>query len=211
MRSTAKSLTFTAADVDLIGAPQNPANLADLLINGAAATGGVATLDASRKIVIISAADDSLINFTIYGTNENGIAISEVLAGANIGTATSVLYYKTITRIASSGNPGSLTVGTSDLAVTDWIQVDHRMNPFLVGFRVSLSSGAALTYSVEHTLDNIQDISVIQAGVEVGINATVATETTEQEGNYVLPIRALRLATSAFTSGTATITVMQAG
>jgi len=39
----------------------------------------------------------------------------------------------------------------------------------------------------------------------------VTGETTNQDGNYAFPVRAIRLNVTAWTSGTATLTVIQAG
>ena len=212
MRATASSLTLAAEDADGISQTQNPAANADLTINGALASGGVATMDVARRVLITSGADDRTVTFTIYGTNQDGVTIQESIAGSNASTTYTLRDFKTVTRIATSGNAGSLTVGTNQVASTAWIPINHRNDNISVGFRVSLSSGASLTYDVEHTLSDIQDINVVQTGViEVGTHAVVTAKTTEADGNYVLPIRGMRLTITAFTSGTATITEMQGG
>lgn len=213
MRSSTVSLTLATADTDGIAQSQDPGANADLTINGALASGGVATMDVQRRVLITSAADDTLVTFTVYGTNDNGISIQEAITGSNASTAMSTKDFKTVTRIATSGNAGSVQVGTTTYASTGWIPLDHRKEDFKVSLAVILSSGASLTYTVEHTLDDIQDITKIKdAGV---INAlpheTLVGKSASDDGNYYFPIRAVRLTFPSFTSGTAMFTVTQSG
>lgn len=91
-------------------------------------------------------------------------------------------------------------VGNSDAQVLDIIR-----NPFQVGFGVVVSG--TVTYTVEHTFDN-----VMQAGVTPTwfAHPDVAAETTNQDGTYAFPVRAIRLSVTSG-SGTATLTAIQAG
>jgi len=213
MRSNTLTLTLATADDDGISASQNPSANADLLINGALTSGGVATLDVARRVIITSAADDSAVTFTVYGTNRDGIAMQEAITGAAIGVAQSTKNFKTVTRIATSGNAGSLTVGTNGVASTAWVPQDHRVSPFHLSLVVLLSSGASLTYQVEHTLDDIQDINNIKdAGViRTLTHETLVGKTTSDDGNYFFPVRATRLTFTSFTSGTASFITQQSG
>lgn len=216
MKPMRVSLTLAAADDDGVCQTQNPASNADLTINGALATGGVATFDVARRAIIVSAADDSLVTFTIYGTNRNGISISEAMAGAAIGTATSTKNFKTITRIATAGNAGSLTVGTSGQADTPWLPLCSWANPATVALGVRLSTGAVLTYTVQHTFDDVQDLqNIVDGGTGLGIfslnHEELASKTASDDGNYAFIPTATRLHFDAFTSGTAYFTVIQSG
>lgn len=84
------------------------------------------------------------------------------------------------------------------------IPVDMLQNPFAVSFAVVITG--TCTYTVQHTLDNIFDSSVTPTWFD---HSYVAGETTNQDGNYAFPVRGIRLKVSAYTSGTATITVLQ--
>jgi hypothetical protein len=87
---------------------------------------------------------------------------------------------------------------------TVWIPLDTMQNPFNVGFGV-VASGT-ITYSVEHTFDDVAS----------GVSATafahpiVAAQTASKDGNYAFPVKAVRINVTAGT-GTATITLVQAG
>lgn len=169
--------------------------------------------------------------------------------------------------------PQTVTVGSA--TVSAWVPLNPRQNPISVSLAVTLSSGAALTYKVQHTLDNpndfidclatrstttatikyadhgltTSDYVVIQgvapfdsgaAGYAVAsvvdadtITVTVANsgsagsvvrvararvfdhdtitgKIAQFSGNYVLPVQACRLNVTAYTSGKATLTVLQA-
>jgi len=88
---------------------------------------------------------------------------------------------------------------------TAWIPLDHRQDPFNVGLGCVILSGTA-TYNVEHTFDDIQNPAVTPtAFVNSGINAM----TTNKDGNYAFPVRAIRLNVTAGTSPVVAMTVLQ--
>lgn len=96
-----------------------------ITLNGSTVSGGVATLDTARRVIITSGGNDSAITFTITGTNWSGNPISETLAGANIGAAQSVLDYKTVSSVTHSGSvAGTVTVGTNGVASSPWARLD---------------------------------------------------------------------------------------
>lgn len=98
-------------------------------------------------------------------------------------------------------NPSIVTqTGTGTSA---WIPVDHTQNAFAIGFGCVVSG--TVTYTVQHTFDNIQDASVTPTAFD---HSTVSAETTNQDGNYAFPIRAIRLNVTAGT-GSVTITILQ--
>lgn len=91
------------------------------------------------------------------------------------------------------------------------IPLDHYQGPFNVGLAVVISSGATLTYTVEHTFDDVFQPGFDSSTATWFPNASVASETTSQDGNYAFPIMAVRLNVTAYTDGSATMTVIQAG
>ena len=100
--------------------------------------------------------------------------------------------------------PTSVTV--SSATESAWIPVNYKQTPFNVGLGVVLSAGASLTYSVQHTFDNIQDSSITPTAFD---NAGLTSKTANDDGNYAFPVRAVRLSVTTFSSGTATLTVIQ--
>ncbi len=85
-----------------------------LAIDGLLSASGVADLATAQPITITSAADESLLNFTITGTDENGNPMTEVIAGGNSKTVSGNQLFKTITSVSSDGVAnGKIQVGTA--------------------------------------------------------------------------------------------------
>lgn len=91
------------------------------------------------------------------------------------------------------------------------IPLDHYQGPFNVGIAVVVSAGATLTYSVEHTFDDVFAPGFSAASATWFPNSGLASKATTLDGNYAFPIMAVRLNVTAYTSGNATMTVIQAG
>lgn len=86
------------------------------------------------------------------------------------------------------------------------IPMDTYSDPFNVGVAVVMTG--TLTYSVEHTFDDIFNSAVTPTWFA---NTGLSAKTTSSDGNYAYPVRAIRLNITSFTSGSATMTVIQAG
>jgi hypothetical protein len=109
----------TAADADGVCQSQTPAagGVQDLTINGALSSGGVATFTAARLITIASASDDSGRTFTVTGTDVNGNAQTETIAGPAT-TVTGTLYFRTVTQVTvDDDTAGAITVGMANDAI----------------------------------------------------------------------------------------------
>ena len=109
----------TAADADGVCQSQTPAagGEQNLTINGALSSGGVATFVAARLITIASASDDSGRTFTITGTDVNGNAQTETIAGPAT-TVTGTLYFRTVTQVTvDDDTAGAITVGMANDAL----------------------------------------------------------------------------------------------
>jgi len=83
--------------------------------------------------------------------------------------------------------------------------MDQYISPFNVGFGVVVSG--AVTYTVQHTFDNIFSSTVTPTWFN---HPVIAAQTTNQDGNYAFPVTAIRLTVTAG-AGTATMTLVQAG
>jgi hypothetical protein len=97
-----------ASDADGVSASQSVGAGANFLINGALATGGVATFDVPRNVV---AAWTTTSILTITGTDEYGETMVEVSASGTSHTGTKA--FKTVTSVSSSASITSATVGTA--------------------------------------------------------------------------------------------------
>lgn len=84
-----------------------------------------------------------------------------------------------------------------------WVPVDMYQTPFNVGLGVVVNG--SVTYTIEHTFDDIFDATVTPTAFP---HATLAAQTTNKDGNYAYPIRAIRIS-NTLGSGTTTLTILQ--
>lgn len=105
--------------------------------------------------------------------------------------------------------PIRLTVGS--LNVSAPIPLDTYQDPFNVSLAVVLSAGASLTYTVQYTFDDIWASNFDPSTATWFPHATLVTKTASSDGNFSFPVTATRLNVGVYASGTATITVIQAG
>lgn len=104
-----------------------------------------------------------------------------------------------------------IRVTVSSQTTSAVIPLDMYQDPFNVGIGVALSAGATLTYTVQHTFDDVQ-ASGFNASTAVWYpHSTLASKSASSDGNYAYPVTAIRLNVTAYTGGNATMTVIQAG
>lgn len=84
-----------------------------------------------------------------------------------------------------------------------WIPLDYKQSPFNVGFGVVVNG--TITYDIEHTFDDVLDSSVTPTAFK---HASLTAQTTNKDGNYAFPIRAIRINNTAGT-GSTTVTLLQ--
>ena len=102
-------------------------------------------------------------------------------------------------------------VSVSSQTVSNPIPLDVNVDPFSVGIGVAVTGGATLTYTVQHTFDDVWASNFNPATAVWYPNTSLSAKTASLDGNYAFPITAVRLNVTAWTSGTATMTVIQAG
>lgn len=108
------NITPVTLDPDGISVSASPGAGA-IVIGGALATGGVATMDVPRSLAFVSGGNDSGITFTATGTDGYGDPQIETVTGANAGTAVSLKAFKTVTSVVQSAAVATtLTVGSGD-------------------------------------------------------------------------------------------------
>ena len=123
-----------------------------LTLNGSLASGGIATPDVPRRVLITTTGNESSRTFTITGTNWSNSVISETITGPNATTGQSVLDYKTVTSITISGNAANaLTVGTSGVASSPWVRFDD-FAPSNISFQCTATG--TVNYTVQTTMDD---------------------------------------------------------
>jgi hypothetical protein len=167
----------TAADADGVCQSQTPAagGEQNLTINGALSSGGVATFVAARLITIASASDDSGRTFTVTGTDVNGNAQTETIAGPAT-TVTGTLYFRTVTQVTVDDNTaGAITVGMANDALDviyagrarlRGIYLIHSGTAGLLSFRDGSATGTAhLQIATVASAGSDRDIIIPDEGI----------------------------------------------
>jgi hypothetical protein len=106
------------ADDDGVSAVQLLGSAGNFTIGGALATGGVATFDVPRNVILtVATTDHSARTFTVYGTDAYGDAVVEAITGPNAGVSAGKKAFKTVTRVACDGAiaTNGVKVGTGDV------------------------------------------------------------------------------------------------
>lgn len=135
-----------AASANGIALSQTPLAGGNLTINGALASGGVASLTSQRRVLFTFAGNEAARTFVVYGTKQGGAAIQETVAGTAPGTVQTNLDFLTVTRISvDAATAGALTVGTNGVGSTEWQSVDTFVTPPNIGMQFVLSGTANWT------------------------------------------------------------------
>tara|TARA_R110000868_G_scaffold190815_1_gene434640 strand:+ start:1211 stop:1489 length:279 start_codon:yes stop_codon:yes gene_type:complete len=85
MRAISLTYAPSVLDADGICASQTLAGAGAALINGALASGGVATMGDQQFITIFSASDLSGLTFLATGSDRNGSVLTETITGPGAG------------------------------------------------------------------------------------------------------------------------------
>lgn len=148
---------LAAASANNIALSQSLTAAGLLTIAGAAASGGVATLDVQRKVIITSAGNDSGITFIVSGANNDGNAFSETVTGGNAVAVATTQDFKSVMSVRGSGATAStVTVGTNGVASSKWFPNDIARNPTNIGFFFRVSG--TVNYTLELTQDDPNNI-----------------------------------------------------
>lgn len=209
--------TLMAGSATAVSAAQTLGAAGNLLINGSAASGGVATLDTQRRILFTTTENDSALTWTIYGTNDSGAVIVDSGTLPSSSTLASNLDFKTVSRIAISGPIGAnISVGTNTIGSTRWVLHDPYLTPSFWSFVCQLTGVANGT--IEYTADSIiqdQPQSAVGYGYSVPTPLALPAPALQgisqtSEGAIDFPIRAWRFTINSGT-GTWKTTGIQAG
>jgi len=104
-----------------------------------------------------------------------------------------------------------IRVSVGSAASSNVIPMDRNHSSFQASVAVVLSAGADLTYTVEHTFDDVFASTFDPATATWFANTGLSAKTASLDGNYAFPVTGIRLRVTAHTAGTATMTVIQSG
>jgi hypothetical protein len=206
-----KSKTLTAADDDGISLSQTPSGAGNLTITGAFASGGVATLDTGRRVILTFAADETGHTFVVYGAVEGGALIQETLAGTTAGIVPTTQNFKTVTRVSiSAAATGAIKVGTNGVGSTPWQIVNWHIAPMHFGM-VGLVTGT-VNYTFQYTMEDPSGTFPNPDGsFPTAFDISdLASKSADTAASWLTPIAAWRLTVNSGT-GTAQAVVLQAG
>jgi hypothetical protein len=167
---------------------------------------------AAQHVAIYSAGDDSTKTITVTGENRYGDSLTESITGANAGTSSSqALNFGRVDRLtASAGTAGATEAGVDGKCEAQWFVLNYRGGDFNVGLGVDVVSGT-LTYAIQHTFQNVLASDYTEGDETVFTHDTLTGQTTDADGNYTNPPAAIRLAFTAYTSGSAILHIVQGG
>lgn len=201
------TMVLAAADDDNVSTSQTPGAAGNLTITGAAASGGVATFDVARRVLVTTASNESAKTLTIYGTDRYGNSISESMTGPNATTGYTSLDFLTVTRVAvSAAFTGAVKVGTNGVASGAWLNRNLKQANFLVGVQVTLVTGSA-NFDVQYTMDDPNVLTTVPTATTA---SGFSGATASTGGSIAIPHRATRLLINSGT-GTLRINVIQSG
>jgi len=142
------------------------------------------------------------INFTIVGTDPDGHAISETIAGpASASTVTSTKFFKTITTIQPSATMGALTlaVGIAVTAITPTIA--------LTNSAAAASMTVAVTGTVNYTVyETFANVYVHNATTVSTAITALTSKTANTTGTATVSATGVLLLVNSVTAG-ATVTI----
>lgn len=210
--------TITGVDTETVSSVNKFAVITRIAVSAATAGAvtvgsySVATLSPAGRITIVSAGDESGNTFTISGTNWSGSPISEVITGANIGTATSVMDYKTITSVvAENTTADAITIGTAQAGGSRWVRLDGWAFP-QVGLQVDVDG--TIDYTVQQTFDDPNSAVLPVSPEDVtwidSADSAVVTETATKQSSYAYAPTFVRVVANSG-GGSAVLRVTQYG
>lgn len=213
MRPIQKTLQMAAADDNGIVTAETPADGVDLTIDGALASGGVATPTYPAKVTFTTTDNLSTVIFTVSGTDIYNQNVSEVVIGPNNTTVTTTQVFKTVTKIAvataTTFTTETVDVGVASVGIgaTAWWPLDIYTPNQVTNISCNLLASASATYSVEYTNEDPFDTSITQLAVAHPV-AALTSATTDQTAFTTTLMRAVRV-NVASGSGELRVTVVQ--
>jgi hypothetical protein len=202
---------LASASANNIATSQTTAGAANLNLNGSTVSGGVATLDTYRQVLITNVGNDAALTFTVYGTTFGGVSVSETVNGTSGSTVATNTDFKTVTRVAVSGatSGSGVTVGTNGVAGSRWVRFDD-FAPTQITVQANVTG--TVNYSIQTTLNDPNDpfspTSIVNVVWLDALDANIVAESTAKSGYFAYAPKWARLLLNSG-SGTASATFLQ--
>jgi hypothetical protein len=216
VREVTLTIISQVADDNGVSVSQSLVAAGNLTITGVLATAGVATFPSPSYVSITSAADDSGITWTVTGTDADGAALSETIAGADTAAATTTHRFLTVTQIhGSDATAGAVIAGSADFAWSAPCPLDYRLVPFNVGL-FFVDTGTTSTFTVQYSGDDPWDSAYADADAYNALatwlnHPFMAGMQANSSGNIAFAVRAVRLQSDQDGTDTGKLKIVQSG
>ena len=175
-------------------------------------TNGYINFGQAQHISTYSGGNNNGETMTFTGEDRYGNVMTETDTGPNNATVTGSKNFQKLYKVSiGTASTGAMEMGVDGTCESQWFQLNYRGRYFNTGLGVRFSSGAAMTYTVQHTFNDIQASGFVEDDAETHNHDTMVALTAKADGNYTNPPIATRLAITAHTGGEATFSIVQAG
>jgi len=190
-----------AVDADGLCASQTPGAAGALDLDGALIVGGAWSSSIGQLVTITADGDESARTFTVTGTDYNGYAITEDIAGPNATTGTGAVYFYGITEISvDDATADALTVGFAGGAVSPPFTVNYKMPDFKAALGVDVSG--TINWTIQYTFDDVFATAWREntGDWDNHDDSNLVSQTVDRSGNYAYPPVATRIKVNSVTS-----------
>lgn len=175
-------LPFPTAATTAVCLAQTTAGAGNLLINGTLANLNrnnpinVVTFPSYARTVslTVAVADLSGVNITVTGTDIYGNAVTETRAGPNNNTVYTTALFHTVTSVSTDAAIGTaMSVGSGTTGTSTWYKLNYNNNVF--NTTIAGEATATISYTVNQTVDTVDDSAVTPVSFAVDASLTTAT------------------------------------
>jgi hypothetical protein len=203
MRPKRFDFDFADVDPDGLAKAQAVAGAGALSLDGDLISGGSFTSadGMGHQLGVLSAGDDSLITFTVVGTDANGKALSEAVAGSAgaPGTSETTKYFYTVSSVTASGAAaGNVSVGTVDEVESQTIPLDYACENSAALFA---DITGTLNYTIQECFDLFQETELAIQSVQWSAITAFSAKTADVKDAATRGATGIRFITSSYTNG----------
>lgn len=186
-----------ANDANGVAEDQTLGAAGNLTLDGDLCNGGICTFPESQRLSFESTGTLSGVDLTVTCRDNDGVTLTETLAGPDNETVTTAIYCYQVTQIAADGAIGT-AIEAGPLAangmITRTVAVDNRSAPFNMSLSAELSAGTG-TFGAQYSVDTYK------AGTSPSYNAAnwrdarsldPDTNTATGDDNIIAPVKAVR-------------------
>ncbi|MHC5112434.1 MAG: hypothetical protein ACYTHJ_21455 [Planctomycetota bacterium] len=171
---------------------------------------GIASFATPQHVTAYAAGNEATDTITIYGENRDGEAVTDTITGVNASTVASTQNFSRVYAITTDGAVTNMEIGVDGTCEGQWVPANPTHEAFSISTGVVLSASANLTYSVQHTYNDVFASSFDEDAANPFNHATLTGQTATANGTYDGPVAAVRLIITAHTAGTATLNMLTA-